>query len=83
MNRPLPPGDRRRRRAAPGRTPGRRGAMPSVSGLVVRVAAHRGVTTAATAFRVIKHGGFARSWRETPCAWGPCGEDGGCATRWS
>jgi len=57
--------------------------MSGLGGLVRGVAADREGAAKAHAFRVIKHGGFARFLRETPCAWGPGGEDGGCATRWS
>jgi hypothetical protein len=49
-------------------TPGRRGAVPGVVRLVGRVAAYREVAAVAYALKVIKHGGFARFWRETPCA---------------
>ena len=68
MNRPLPPGDRGRRGAAPGRPSGSAGAVPGAGGLVGGIAADRTGKPAARHFKVIKHGGFARLWRETPCA---------------
>jgi hypothetical protein len=43
--------------------------LSGANGLVVGVAADReSAASAAAAFTVIKHGGFARFWRETPCA---------------
>ena len=69
MNRALPPGNRGHQIAASRRPPGHRGTLSGANGLVVRVAADReSAATPAAAFTVIKHGGFARLWRETPCA---------------
>jgi len=69
MNSALPPGNRGHQSAPSRRPPGHRGALPGANGLVVGVAADReSAATAADAFTVIKHGGFARFWRETPCA---------------
>jgi len=68
MNRALPPGDRGHQNPALGWAPGHRGAVPGAQGLVLGIAAVAGGAAAAPAFTVIKHGGFARLWRETPCA---------------
>jgi hypothetical protein len=42
--------------------------VPGAQGLVLGVAAAAGGAATAPAFQVIKHGGFARFSRETPCA---------------
>jgi hypothetical protein len=42
--------------------------MSGPVGLVVRTAADREGAAKVHAFKVIKHGGFARFLRETPCA---------------
>ena len=69
MNRALPPGDCGRQSSAAGRTPRHRGTLSGANGLVVGVAADReSAASAAAAFTVIKHGGLARFWCETPCA---------------
>ena len=71
MNRPLPPRRSRtsKRRSGPG--------IRTCKGLCLALADWSGelrlIETgkpAARHFKVIKHGGFARLWRETPCARG-------------
>ena len=42
--------------------------MPGAVGLVGGGSANRTGKAAARDFTVAKHGGFARFWRETPCA---------------
>jgi len=68
MNRPLSREDCRRRSPDPGRASRFAGAVSGVGGLVRGTAAYREGAATAHAFKVIKHGGFARFWRETPCA---------------
>jgi hypothetical protein len=78
MNRALPPGDRGYQNTAPRRPSRHRGTLPGACRLVGRAATNREGATTASAFTVIKHGGFARLSRETPCA--PAGSGKGCRT---
>jgi hypothetical protein len=68
MNRALPPGDSGHQIATSGRPSGHGGPMPGTFRLVGRVAAHPEGAETAFVSKVIQHGGFARIWRETPCA---------------
>jgi hypothetical protein len=81
MNRSLPPGDRGHRGATSGRPPGRGRAVSGTGGLVGGIEAARRGGDSKTPFKVIKHGGFARFWRETPCAF--AGFRTGCEGRCS
>jgi hypothetical protein len=66
VNRALPPGNRGNRVATAGRISGRGGTVPGPLRLVGGVAPNR--ETQQQRLNVIKHGGFARCGRETPCA---------------
>ena len=69
MNRALPPGNRGHRSRNSSGKSGSARTLFRAFGLVggVAAAAPRGKATARNC-KVIKHGGFARFWRETPCA---------------
>jgi hypothetical protein len=68
VTRSLPRGDRGCRSGDPSRASGPGRAVPGPRGLVWRIAVDRGRKTATHGLIGIKHGGFARFGRETPCA---------------
>ena len=80
MNRALPPGDSGNRSSDPAWEPGCRGALPSAGRLVCGVVVNREMRQRPR-FHVNKHGGFARFWRETPCALSPISRRDGMVAR--